>query len=125
MKWIAALALALTGSLLAGCDEKAKPHTSAGSQPAAPPGASGAPAPAAPASTAPPITSAETIRRLTDVADQICACKDRACAEAAYAALQAENQKLAGRARATPTQAEADAMRAQAQRLSGCINQLP
>jgi hypothetical protein len=135
MKWIAALALA--ASLLAGCDQKAQsPAPAAGSQaaptaaaapaPAAPTPAAPTPgAPAAPAPTGPEIPSPETIRRLTEVADQICACKDRACAEAAYTALQDENKKLAGRPRATPTQTEEHAMVAQAQRLSGCLKQLP
>jgi hypothetical protein len=138
MKWIAALALALAASLSAGCNQKDRspaPAPAAGSQaaptPAAPPppptaqatGAATTPAAAAP--TGPEIPSPQTIRRLTEVADQICACKDRACAEAAYNQLQEENKQLAGRPRATPTDAEANAMVAQAQRLSGCLKQLP
>jgi hypothetical protein len=117
----------------------AAPAPAGGAQPAAPEPAASAPSPgrgqfperlpsggpAAQAPTGPEVTSAETIRLLIGVADKVCACKDRACAEAAYVALQEENKKLAGRPRAKPTQAEADTMQAQAARLSGCIKQLP
>ncbi|HWO25604.1 MAG TPA: hypothetical protein VNO30_42985 [Kofleriaceae bacterium] len=155
MKWIATpalvLALALAASQLAGCDEKARPPApAAGAQPAPAP-SGGAPvaesapaapppsmdrgqhverhpaggAPAAPAPAGPEVTSAETIRLLTEVADKGCACKDRACVEAVYAALQVENKRLGDRPRAKPTQAEIDVMQAQALRLSSCIKQLP
>ncbi len=123
MPWIA---LALAASLLAGCQQKDQDRApgaapAAGSQAA--PAAGSQAAQAAPAG--PEIPAAESLRRITELADQICACPDRACAEVKHAALQQENQRLAGRPRAKPTQAEADAMTAQAKRLSGCVQQLP
>jgi len=128
MSWIAALALALAASLLAGCQSKDRPPAPAAeSKPAAqaPPAAT-PPAPAPPAEPAgPEIPAAEALHRITALADQICACKDRACAEAANAAFQNENRQLARRIRTRPTQAEADAMQAQAKRFSGCVQRLP
>jgi hypothetical protein len=140
MYWLAALALA--ASLLAGCDKKDRtpaqsapaPSTSAPGAPA--PSTPGAPAPgagteAAPAAGAqattagPEVPTAESLRRITELADKICACPDRKCAEDRHAAFQAENQQLAGRPRAKPTQDEAAALQAQAQRFSGCVQRLP
>lgn len=138
MQWLAALAL-VAASLLAGCDKKDRtpvpsaPTPSTNAPPprtSAPPprtGTEAAPTTGAQASTAtgPEIPAAESLRRITELADKICACPDRKCAEELHAAFQAENQKLAGQPRAKPTQAEAEALQAQAQRFSGCVQQLP
>jgi hypothetical protein len=136
MQWLAALALAT--SLLSGCDKKDRtpaPGAPAPSTPGAP--APSTPAPSTPAPGAgteaapqattagPEVPTAESLRRITELADKICACPDRKCAENLHDAFQAENQKLAGRPRAKPTQDEAAALQAQAQRFSGCIQQLP
>jgi len=126
MPWIAALALALA-SLLAGCDSKDKdrPPAPAGEPKPGSPAPAPAPAPAPPNEAAgPQVTAAEATRRLTELADKICACSDRACAEAAHAAFQDQSRNLAGRMTAPPTPAEATAMQEQARRFSGCLQKL-
>jgi hypothetical protein len=127
MPRIAALALALAAaSLPAGCQGKeSTPSPAAGSQAA---GSQAAGSQAAGSQAAPTagaeLTWAESLRRITGLADKICACPDRACADALYAVFQTENQRLANRPRPTPTPAEGAAMQAEAKRLSGCLTKL-
>jgi hypothetical protein len=139
--------LALAASLLAGCNQKkdpppapapaAAPNAGSPAQPPVPaPAPAPAPAPTAPSTptpapaqapkeaAGPKVSSADAIRRLAQLADKICACADRACAEATYTAFQDENRSLATRLSAPPTPAEAAAMQGQAQRFSGCLQRL-
>lgn len=123
----AALVLALAASPLAACQcgskQEARPASSASSSTAA--GSQAAPAPGAPAAAqAAEITGAESLRRITELADTICACVDRACAETSRVALDEQNRRDANRPRAKPTQAEADAMRDQAKRIADCVEKL-
>jgi len=115
---LALAALALAASLLAACNKQER---------APAPDDKAAPAPAPGDKTAPAaeIPASEALRRITELADKICACPDRACAEAARVALEQENRKQAERPREKPTPAEADAMRGQAKRISDCVTGLP
>ena len=139
--WIAALALA--ASLLAGCDSKksspapaAEPQAGSPAQPT-PPQPTPTPTPAQPQPTPTPaqptpatpaqpqpagpgMSSAEAIRKLTSLADRVCACADRACVDAATAAAAQEDGQLAG----MPSSAETAAMKAQAKRLFDCQQKL-
>ncbi|HSK04228.1 MAG TPA: hypothetical protein VK932_23405 [Kofleriaceae bacterium] len=131
MPWIAALALVLAASLAGGCNQKdrspapaADPAAGSQAAPAATP-APADPTPAPAAATGPEIPAAESLRRIIDVVDKVCACPDRACADTANAELAEQNRKLAGRPHGKPTPAEAEAMQAQAKRLAGCVQRLP
>jgi hypothetical protein len=135
MSWIAALALAV--SLLAGCgDKKDRSPAPAPAAPAAPspqaapaapaPAPAGGSQPAAPAAPAgPEVSAAEAVRRLTELADKICACPDRACADATHATFQQENARMAARMRGQPAPAEVAALQEQARRFSACVQKLP
>src|SRR4051812_14841048 len=116
-------ALALAASLLAGCADKDPSPAPAGDPPASAP-APETPSPTTRAPTGPEVSATDALRRITELADKICACADRACAEATHTAFQAENEKLAGRPHAKPTPAEAGAMQEQAKRFSGCVQRL-
>jgi hypothetical protein len=142
--WIAALVLA--ASLIAGCDPKKSspapaaepkpeptaqptpkpptlaPPTPPPSQPPTPtPAQPPAQSPAEPAKPAGPgMSAAEAIRKLTALADRVCACADRACGDAAAAAAKDEDGQLA----ALPSSAETEAMKAQAKRLYDCQQKL-
>jgi hypothetical protein len=122
----AALVLALAASPFAACQCSSKQEAGpASSAPSTTGGSQAAPAPGDPASAqAAEITGAESLRRITELADTICACIDRACAETSRVALEEQNRKDAGRPRAKPTQAEADAMRDQAKRIADCVDKL-
>jgi hypothetical protein len=77
--------------------------------------------PAAPAQPAGPgMSAAEAVRKLTALADRVCSCADRACADAATAAAQKEDGQLAG----LPSSADTAAMKAQSKRLFGCQQKL-
>lgn len=113
----AAVAVALAASaLLAGCGKKKEGAPAAGSA------AAGSAAPAADPNAIP---AAEALAQITALADTICACPDRACAEAAREKLEADNRARAGQPRQRPTSEQADAMKAQAQRMAECVKKLP
>jgi len=87
---------------------------------AAPPAAAAAPAPTAAAPVGPGLSAEVMLRRLTGATDKICACPDLACADAISAALQREDGQLAG----LPSSTEAEALKAQASRMNGCLQKL-
>jgi hypothetical protein len=131
MPRLAALVLALAASPFAACQcgskQEARPASSPSPASSTTTGGPAAPAPAPgdPASAqAAEITGAESLRRITELADKICACADRVCAEAERVALDEQNKRDAGRPRAKPTPAEADGMRDQAKRIADCVDKL-